>query len=261
MKRGRTIAAGVLLAGLVLTRALAPELGAGAREYLRKSLERETEAVAAFRSIGDALDLRGTEAPSAGEDTAPAPQQTRTPKAFVSYVIEEGDTQDTPTPEPTEPASVAAFLTQQADFADMTLPENAVYDYVPLPFDYVLPVAGRHSSGFGFRLHPILNVVRFHFGTDVAADAGETIAAFADGRVCFTGRDDSFGWHLKIDHGDGWISHYCHCSGLLAREGDAVSAGDAVALVGATGLATGPHLHFELSHDGVYVNPEYYLNV
>ncbi len=140
------------------------------------------------------------------------------------------------------------------------MPENENYEYLSLPFDHVLPVAGRQSSGFGYRLHPILQIVRFHYGTDVAANTGEEIAAFADGKVLFAGYDESFGWHLKIDHGDGWVSHYCHCSRLLVQNEQSVSRGETVALVGSTGLATGPHLHFELTKDGVYFNPEYYIN-
>ena len=163
-------------------------------------------------------------------------------------------------PQETPPPAVAAFLERQAVFADMELPENTDYGYTPLPFAYTLPVAGRQSSGFGYRLHPILDTVRFHYGTDVAANEGENIAAFADGTVCFIGYDESFGWHLKIDHGGGWVSHYCHCSVLFAQDGASVRKGETVARVGSTGLATGPHLHFELTHDGVYVNPEYYLN-
>ncbi len=158
------------------------------------------------------------------------------------------------------PEAVSAFLERQAEFTGCALPENVDPSYVELPFDYASPVMGYESSGFGFRLHPILNTVRFHFGTDFAANAGEPVTAFADGVVIFAGSDDSYGKHIRIDHGDGWVSHYCHCSALLVAEGQTVTEGERIALVGSTGLATGPHLHFELCCNGRYFNPEYYLS-
>jgi len=85
------------------------------------------------------------------------------------------------------------------------------------------------------------------------------VRAFAAGTVTEAGWDDGYGRYLRIAHADGWESLYAHCSALLCAAGDTVEAGDAVARVGATGLATGPHLHFELAKDGVRRNPEYYL--
>jgi murein DD-endopeptidase MepM/ murein hydrolase activator NlpD len=109
-------------------------------------------------------------------------------------------------------------------------------------------------------MHPILNEVRFHYGTDVAAYSGESVTAFADGTVSFAGYSDSYGNYITIEHSDGWRSLYAHCSILDVKTGESVSAGQQIALVGSTGQATGPHLHFELTHDGVYSNPEYYVN-
>ena len=134
------------------------------------------------------------------------------------------------------------------------------YEYIACPDETVVPVAGVSSSGFGYRLHPIKGEVRFHYGTDFAAWTGEDILAFADGKVTFAGYSESYGNYITIDHGSGWESLYAHCSELLVRSGDSVAAGDKIALVGETGLATGPHLHFELKCNGVYINPEYYVN-
>ena len=256
MKRGKVIVASAAFVGLALTKMLFPDIGDGVRTRLHAALERDPDYVAAFRDLGKRLSLQksGNEAPAASVETPVPAAQAR----FISYSVEEASVcGETP---PEEPAIVAAFLERQAAYSDFALPENVDYGYDPLPFVFAAPVAGRQSSGFGYRLHPILDIVRFHFGTDVAAGSGETITAFADGTVCFSGYDDSFGWHMKIDHGGGWVSHYCHCSALLVKEGDAVSMGETVARVGATGLATGPHLHFELTRSGVYVNPEYYIN-
>ena len=254
VKQGKVVVASAAFVGLALTKMLFPDFGEGVRTRLHAALERDPDYVAAFRDLGRRLSLQKD-----GTDGQKAATVSAAPARFISYYVEEATVRGDQEGE--EPAEVAAFLERQAAYADLALPENVDYAYEALPFSFAAPVAGRQSSGFGYRLHPILDTVRFHYGTDVAAGAGETIGAFADGTVCFSGYDESFGWHIKIDHGGGWVSHYCHCSALLVKEGDAVSIGEAVARVGATGLATGPHLHFELTRSGVYVNPEYYINV
>ena len=110
-------------------------------------------------------------------------------------------------------------------------------------------------------MHPIQGVVKFHYGTDFAASAGTDVLAFADGTVLAAGQDAGYGNYVKIDHGNGYVTLYGHCSELLVSAGQTVQRGERIALVGATGQATGPHLHFELMHDGVYLNPEFYLAV
>ena len=156
-------------------------------------------------------------------------------------------------------AARETFLAEQEPFADRTLPANVSYEIPELPFSTAVPVAGACSSGFGYRIHPIRQVVRFHYGTDFAANTGTDICAFASGTVIAAGKDAGYGNYLKLDHGSGYVTLYGHCSELLVSEGDPVQAGQVIARVGATGQATGPHLHFELMHDGVYLNPEFYL--
>lgn len=162
--------------------------------------------------------------------------------------------------EPELPGAVQAFLESQKAFSDYALPEDVSYDYLTFPASHTVPVAGYNSSGFGYRLHPIHGEVRFHYGTDFAAWTGESILCFADGTVSFAGYCDSYGNYITVDHAEGWQSLYAHCSALYVSAGDTVTAGQLIALVGDTGLVTGPHLHFELSRNGVYVNPEYYVN-
>lgn len=258
MNRYRMIAAVSAFLALLLLKLAFPGLGQAVFAFIHGENDERPEALQVFRDLGQRLSLRKEAAEEAPAVAAAAGTE---PSRFLSYYVEEGSTggDAAETPGPTPPA-VSAFLERQAAFADQTLPENVEYAYVSLPFDYASPVSGYESSGFGFRLHPILNVVRFHYGTDFAANAGEPVTAFADGTVIFAGSDDSFGNHIKIDHGNGWVTHYCHCSALLVSQGEYVSKGRQIALVGATGLATGPHLHFELSRNGVFVNPEYYLN-
>ena len=256
MKRYRMIAALGAFLGLMLLKLAFPDLAAGLREKLHLAPD-APGAVETFKEIGKRLSLRDDKAAESEPAETPAPEHT----AYISYRVEEGTTDGALPPEETPvPEAVSAFLERQAEFADCVLPENVDLSYVELPFEYASPVMGYESSGFGFRLHPILNTVRFHFGTDFAANAGEPVNAFADGIVVFAGSDDSFGKHIRIDHGDGWVSHYCHCSALLVTEGQTVTEGERIALVGSTGLATGPHLHFELCCNGRYFNPEYYLS-
>ena len=277
MKKRGLLAACLAALALVGIKMLAPDLALGLREKLTEVFAVDDGYAAVQKLIGEPLAVEPEEA-AAQVQALPAlapmeqrteniPQRTAARARYVSYTIEESAVADmqpaTVAPEPTEPplpAAVAAFLESQAEFADYALPENADYTYVPLPFDYAAPVSGYNSSGFGYRMHPIQNVVKFHFGTDFAANAGVAITAFADGTVRYAGYDDSYGWRVEIDHGDGWKTLYAHCSMLYVSAGQSVARGNCVALVGATGLATGPHLHFELQRDGVYLNPEYYIN-
>lgn len=98
-----------------------------------------------------------------------------------------------------------------------------------------------------------------HVGVDLACNLGTPIFAAADGVVLNSGEFGSYGNMVLIDHGDGFASLYGHNSANVVHEGDRVKAGQLIARVGATGRATGPHLHFELRYNGVAVDPTAYL--
>lgn len=101
---------------------------------------------------------------------------------------------------------------------------------------------------------------RKHYGTDIAANPGESVLATLDGTVILSTYTAETGYVIEVQHNQDFISVYKHCSSLLKREGDTVQAGEAIALVGNSGqLTTGPHLHFELWHKGRAVNPEQYI--
>lgn len=163
-----------------------------------------------------------------------------------------------PEPEPTADPKVEAFLQSQQAYSDHALPTNVLCEVPELPFSYTDPLARGTSSGFGFRLHPIQNEVKFHYGTDIAADTGTAITAFADGTVRAIGENDSYGKYIIIDHADGYSTLYAHCSELCVSSGS-VERGQLIARVGETGAATGPHLHFELQMGQKYLNPEFYI--
>lgn len=115
----------------------------------------------------------------------------------------------------------------------------------------VLPVVGRISSRFArSRFHPLLRIFRPHYGVDVAAPAGTPIVAPAAGRVRSVARHLGSGLVVELDHGNGVVTRYLHCRSAVVRVGETVPAGAIIATVGSSGLATGPHLHFEvLVHD------------
>ena len=99
-----------------------------------------------------------------------------------------------------------------------------------------------------------------HFGTDIAATPGESVLAVLDGTVILSAYTAETGYVIQIQHHQDFISTYKHCASLLKREGDTVKGGEAIALVGNTGqLTTGPHLHFELWHNGRPVDPVQYI--
>jgi murein DD-endopeptidase MepM/ murein hydrolase activator NlpD len=115
------------------------------------------------------------------------------------------------------------------------------------------------SSPFGWRIHPILGYRRFHSGMDFAASYGSTIRAADSGTVIFAGWYGGYGKTVIINHGRGMTTLYAHTSELYVSDGQGVQRGQAIAAVGSTGLSTGPHLHFEVRHDGTPVDPGNFL--
>jgi len=116
------------------------------------------------------------------------------------------------------------------------------------------------TDGFGWRTHPISGEVKFHYGTDIGAEAGTEIGAFADGTVYAVGDSASLGLYIILEHEGGLRSLYAHCQEILAQPGAAVGAGERIALVGSSGVTTGPHLHLELEKEGLSLNPEFYVS-
>ncbi len=121
------------------------------------------------------------------------------------------------------------------------------------------PSDGEITSGFGWRMHPILGYQRFHSGVDFGADYGSTIRAADRGIVIFAGWYGGYGNAVIIDHGNNITTLYGHTSGLYVSEGQAIERGQPIAAVGSTGLSTGPHLHFEVRQNGEPVDPMAYF--
>lgn len=118
-----------------------------------------------------------------------------------------------------------------------------------------MPVAGRMTSSFGMRRHPILGYTRMHAGVDFGAAYGSPIYAVGSGIVSYAGRHGGHGNYVRIDHGGGLGTGYGHMSRIAVSNGTRVRAGQVIGYVGSTGLSTGPHLHFEAYRNGRVVNP------
>ena len=117
------------------------------------------------------------------------------------------------------------------------------------------PVAGRITSGFGYRYHPILHFSRLHAGIDFGAAYGSPIAAAADGQVVGAAWSGGYGRQVRIIHEGGLMTTYSHMSAIVAQPGTMVRQGQVIGYVGSSGLSTGPHLHFEVRVGGRPVNP------
>lgn len=119
----------------------------------------------------------------------------------------------------------------------------------------LMPVAGRISSGFGSRRHPILGRSRMHNGIDIAAGYGTPIRAAASGTINYAGRNGGYGKYVRINHGGGMQTAYAHMSRIAVSSGASVSQGQVIGYVGSTGLSTGPHLHYEMYRGNRRVDP------
>lgn len=119
----------------------------------------------------------------------------------------------------------------------------------------IAPVPGRITSGFGMRRHPILGYRRMHSGIDFRARHGTPIVAVTDARVSAAGRMGGCGNAVRLDHGNGLSTRYCHMSRIAASRGQSVRRGQVIGYVGSTGLSTGPHLHYEMYRGGRAIDP------
>lgn len=123
-----------------------------------------------------------------------------------------------------------------------------------------MPSSRYITSGFGYRKEVMAGSGTFHNGIDIAVNAGAPIIAAKAGRVISASYHYSMGNHIIIDHGNGVYTIYMHSSKLLASVGQDVNQGQMIALVGSTGMSTGPHLHFSIKLNGQYVNPLNYVS-
>lgn len=111
------------------------------------------------------------------------------------------------------------------------------------------------SSFYGRRIDPFSGKKAYHRGIDFAGKEGTGVIAVADGMVTWIGERGGYGSLIEIDHGNGYLTRYAHNKTIKVDIGDLVSKGQVIALMGSTGRSTGPHVHYEVLHDGKNVNP------
>ncbi len=156
-----------------------------------------------------------------------------------------------------------AWLTKEAAAQEKTLQELSLaaeqkssrWSATPS----IWPVKGWVTSGFGPRVSPFTEKPAWHDGLDIGAAANAPVQAPAQGRVTSVGFDPKLGNLVKLDHGFGIETVYGHLAKALVKEGQRVKRGDVVGLVGSTGLATGPHLHYMVKVNGQALDPNKYI--
>lgn len=135
-------------------------------------------------------------------------------------------------------------------------------DYVASNAKWLVPCKyTRFTSAYGWRVHPVHKDWRFHYGVDLAGSKGTPIKATRSGKVTLATFGSSAGYHVKIDHGDGFVSIYMHMTHYIVKKGDKVEAGQVIGYMGSTGTSTGNHLHFGITYKGNYVNPAKYIDI
>lgn len=154
----------------------------------------------------------------------------------------------------TQPAVGGADETQQEEEKSQ---EEQDIKYVKQNVSIIWPIKGVITSRFGNRT-PTEIVTANHKGLDIAGNIGDNIVSAMEGTVVQYSEEGDYGKHLRIQNGE-VLTLYAHCSELLVQEGSTVKQGDVIAKVGATGRATGPHLHFEIRRDDRFINPELIL--
>lgn len=133
------------------------------------------------------------------------------------------------------------------------------YELYCLRMKFRNPVSGWLGVPYGWRIHPILKVRKFHQGIDLGAPKYSAICAAAGGVVIVAGPAGNYGKVVILDHSDGFQTTYAHCSRIYVRTGQKVKQGQVIAAVGDTGMATIHHLHFEIKKNGHFVDPLKYL--
>jgi murein DD-endopeptidase MepM/ murein hydrolase activator NlpD len=133
---------------------------------------------------------------------------------------------------------------------------NAFMEVIPT----LWPVDGRITDEYGYRKDPFNGKRKFHTGLDIAADTGTPVKAAAGGTVTSVYYTYATGRTVVIDHGNGFVTLYGHCSKTLVEPGQQVKKGEEIAKVGNTGRSTGPHLHLEIQLYGSAIDPMEYLD-
>ena len=251
----------LVLLGLVLGGVrLMPERSLPLQARLTVMLTGDTDFQAAFSAAGQSLDQGDTLGSALGRFCAVALRVDDT-TAEPEELSEQGE-DAAPASQPEEaPAEDAALFTPpEEEPAAEDVPADATTAVTALALDYAPPLAEYTvTSPFGWREDPVTGTRAFHYGVDLAAAEGTAVCAFAAGTVEYVGQSALYGNYVSLRHPDGTRTLYAHCSTVCAVPGGEVALGEKIAEVGATGRATGPHLHLEVIRESVRLDPAQYL--
>ena len=276
----RLVICGGIFVLLVGAKLALPELMESFDARLSEMLSSNMDVQAVFSAVGRGVSgnadgaaedvYRAVFHPAEARETAaalPMPQETPALDILREYENTSPAVKTQPEEQPVETQTLEEKIPQTEVstlayvlYSDKNLPEDVSMEQAILDFDYCTPVCGVLSSAFGYREHPVEGEERFHYGVDLAADTGVAVSCFADGTVTAVGESSSYGKYCIVTHAGGYATLYAHCSRITVSSGAHVTRGEKIAEVGETGMATGPHLHFELHQNGVYLNPIYYVS-
>ena len=260
----RTIAAGaafLLLLGLAKTDI--PQLQS-AKIYVARALISTTDIEQTQASFGQFCESLSSKyaflsryfPASTQPDAAQASPEGEQPPEALPASGESPEAGEAPLVQ-TDP-SAALGLVAEAAQAPPPAPPEFVF---PETVDITAPISGEITSPFGGREHPVNQTASNHRGVDIAANHGTPISPAAPGKVIKVGYDDVDGNHIIIQHTARAKTLYAHMDTIAAAEGDIVDRDTTVGTVGDTGLATGPHLHFELWENDTCIDPERYIRL
>ncbi len=295
----QALACGAVFVIIVAVKLLLPSQIGSLSDVLSRAMERNIDVAAVFSAVGEAVtgdkdasnaakevyqavfgaeEGEAVEAAATVEEPAPItlPESDSAAMVTLQQHLSQPSSQEEVTqeqlPQDVQQSSSAEengqSVSQQVtdvesialvQYSENNLPDHVSLEQAILGFDYTTPVVGTLTSPFGYREHPVEGEERFHYGLDIAADTGTAIGAFADGTVVAVGDSSSYGKYCIVSHTGGYESLYAHCSKITVSSGEKVSQGQKLAEVGETGIATGPHLHFELHKGDLYLNPIYYV--
>jgi len=239
----QVIVCGALFVALIGLKLLMPGNLSALRGTLGQWLVRDADFVSAFSAVGRAASGEQDWGDSLSE-------------ACLAVFGGEQDAQ------PVSGELLGAAVAEQAaaELAPQReLPALAVGEQRILGFSYASPLEGTVTSPFGWRDDPNGGGECFHYGMDIAGEEGAAVSCFADGTVGVVGDSAILGRYVTVDHAGGFSTLYAHCSAVTVSAGQSVRKGDELARVGATGNATGAHLHFEIHDGSEYLNPVYYV--
>ncbi|MDR2524714.1 MAG: M23 family metallopeptidase [Oscillospiraceae bacterium] len=254
----------LLLGGLLLAQRAAPNTYRQLRTAYTKAMQVDLTAKQVWARVREAFlslkeDVYVVAPPSA------AHEQTTAPYNYKAEQVDGAEATDAP-PGVTEGmngmggADIAAAEATAAEIAALFAKRKAGYAPLRITVPPIPPVrVGRLTSPYGLRTHPITGGKSIHTGLDIGAEEGAPILAAFFGRVAKVGEDADYGKYILLAHAGGMQTFYAHCSEVLAQEGMVLRAGETVALVGSTGLSTGPHLHFEIRLNGLRCDPAPFL--